>query len=152
MPHILSYIVILAVGLISMVLDPAYAEGTVESTETVTSGSFAEAQTLIKKEKFTEALALLEDLTAAQPENADAWNLRGYSNRKLGNHDAAATAYATALRLHPGHLGALEYQGEMFIETGQIDLARANLASLKSLCGTCEQAVDLENSIQKSGS
>ena len=152
MPHIFSYILIVAIGLISAVFDPAYAEDTADPVESTATDDFQQAQALIKKENFADALVVLTDLTAAQPENADAWNLLGFSNRKLGNYDAAATAYDTALRLNPGHLGALEYQGEMFVETGKIDLARANLALLKSICGTCEQLEDLENSIQKSGS
>jgi Flp pilus assembly protein TadD len=151
MQHIFTYILIAAIGLISSVLDPAYAEDTADPVQSASSSSYAQAQELISQEKYADALAVLADLTETQPENADAWNLFGYSNRKLGNYDAAAMAYETALRLNPGHLGALEYQGEMYVETGKLDLARDNLSLLKSICGSCEQSEDLENSIQKSG-
>ena len=52
-----------------------------------------------------------------------------------------------ALKINPAHLGALEYQGEMYVETGKLDNAKANLAVLKKLCGDCEQADDLAKAI-----
>ena len=48
--------------------------------------------------------------------------------------------YAYALRLNPNHLGALEYQGELFVQTDRIAKAKANLAKLQGLCGNCEDA------------
>lgn len=149
MPHVLTYAAIFTIGLISMIMDPAYAEDTADGTQ---QSDYSEAQALIEKEKFADALLILEAVTAAQPDNADAWNLRGYANRKLGDFKQAAMAYSTALRLNPGHLGALEYQGEMFVELGQIQAAQENLRALQAICGDCEQAEDLEKSIEKTGS
>jgi hypothetical protein len=40
-----------------------------------------------------------------------------------------------ALSEDPNHLGALEYQGEMFVDLGQKDNALANLMKLKELVG-----------------
>jgi hypothetical protein len=48
-------------------------------------------------------------------------------------------------------LGALEYQGELFITTGKLDQAKANLAKLQGLCGTCEEAQDLEAALKAAG-
>ena len=63
----------------------------------------------------------------AEPKNADAWNLMGYSSRHLKNYTEAARYYALALRANPRHVGALEYQGELFVETGDYAKARQNL-------------------------
>jgi hypothetical protein len=58
--------------------------------------------------------------------------------------------YSKALRIDPNHLGALEYQGELFVETKKIPSAKKNLAKLKSLCGaTCEEYLDLKKAIGK---
>ena len=65
--------------------------------------------------------------------------------------DVAATSYTAALKINPGHLGALEYQGEMYLELGQTDAAMANLKKLQGLCGDCEEATDLAESIGMKG-
>jgi tetratricopeptide (TPR) repeat protein len=149
MPHLLSYVLIGLVGLVSLSLEPLYAAGTEdEIVETEGTTEYDTAKALIKdKEDYAAALPILVALTEAQPDYADAWNLRGFANRKLGNMDEAAAAYDTALKLNPEHLGALEYQGEMFIQTGKMELALANLVKLQSLCGDCEQAQDLQKAL-----
>ena len=82
---------------------------------------------------------------------ADVWNLFGYASRNMKLAGPALEAYETALKLDPEHLGALEYQGELFITTGKLDQAKANLAKLQVLCGTCEQAQDLEAALKAAG-
>ena len=53
-----------------------------------------------------------------------------------------------ALDFNPDHKGALEYQGEMYVELGQLDKAKANLAKLVKLCPDgCEEREDLEKAI-----
>lgn len=152
MPHVLAYVLIGLFGLLSMALDPAMAAGSSDdSSETETAPAYAEAQAKIDAEDYAGALPLLDKLTADQPQNADAWNLRGYANRKLGNMDVAALSYTAALTINPGHLGALEYQGEMYLELGQTDAAMANLKTLQGLCGDCEEANDLAESIGMKG-
>lgn len=152
MPHFLAYILIGLFGLVSMALDPAMAAGgSDDSSETSSAPSYAEAKAKIDAEDFAGALPLLDKITAEEPQNADAWNLRGFANRKLGNMDVAATSYSAALKINPGHLGALEYQGEMYLELGQTDAALANLKTLQGLCGDCEEASDLAESIGAKG-
>ena len=63
----------------------------------------------------------------------------------------SALAYTQALTLNPDHLGALEYQGELFLQTGKPDLAKANLARIKGICGDCEESEDLEKAITAAG-
>jgi hypothetical protein len=48
------------------------------------------------------------------------------------------------------HKGALEYQGELFVELGQLDKAKENLAKLNHLCWFgCEEASDLKEAIER---
>lgn len=153
MPHSILTIAAAIFGLLSALAAPVLAEGTSDgsSTATATEGVYAEAKALVDSANFIAALPILINITRVDAGNADAWNLLGYANRKLGNLDEAAVAYATALTLNPAHLGALEYQGELFIETGVPDLARANFERLKQLCGACEEAEDLEKALMAAG-
>lgn len=151
MSHLLSYVFMAVVGLVSFALEPLNAAGTEDAVvETEGVGDYDTAKALIKdKQDYAGALPILVALTEAQPDYADAWNLRGFANRKLGNMDEAAAAYDTALKLNPDHLGALEYQGEMFIQTGKLEQAQANLAKLQVICGDCEQAQDLKKALDE---
>jgi cytochrome c-type biogenesis protein CcmH/NrfG len=147
MTHLFSYVLIGLVGLFSMIFDPAYAEGSSDDSSEASSPLFGAAEDAIEKQDYAAAVPLLQQVTSAEPMNADAWNLLGFSNRKLGNMEAAAAAYAKALQINPGHLGALEYQGEMFVQMGQLGNAMLNLTTLESLCGSCEEATDLKEAI-----
>jgi len=149
MQHILSFIMITVFGLLFVGTAPLQAAGTEDTAVDTPAGASAydTAKAAVDAKDYATAKPLLVQLTLDEPGNADAWNLLGYSNRKLGVMDAAAVAYETALTLNPEHLGALEYQGEMYVETGMIDKAKANLATLKALCGDCEQYEDLEKAL-----
>ena len=52
------------------------------------------------------------------------------------------------MNINPKHLGALEYQGELFITLGKIDKAKANLARIDDICVTqCKELRALEKAI-----
>ena len=112
------------------------------------SGELATIRALIAKKDFTAALAALKIADKDFPNNADINNLLGYSARNLKQYKPAATYYTKALKIDPKHLGALEYQGELFMLTKKTANAKKNLAKLKSLCGVnCEEYVDLKKAI-----
>ncbi len=101
----------------------------------------------IKAKDYKAAIAELTPMLQTH-QHADVYNLLGFSYRKSGDYKQGATFYAKALDFNPDHLGALEYQGEMFVELGQIDRAKANLAKLVKLCPSgCEEREDLEKMI-----
>lgn len=101
----------------------------------------------IKAMDFKGAIADLTPLLATH-QHADVYNLMGFSLRKSGDLKQAATFYSKALDFNPEHKGALEYQGEMFVEMGQVDKAKVNLAKLVTLCPAgCEEREDLEKAI-----
>jgi tetratricopeptide (TPR) repeat protein len=101
----------------------------------------------IKAKDFKGAIADLTPILATH-QHADVYNLMGFSLRKSGDVKQAATYYAKALDFDPNHKSALEYQGEMFVEAGQVDKAKANLAKLVLLCPAgCEEREDLEKAI-----
>ena len=136
-------------GLAALLLaTPALAIDTGEAT----GASTARAQAAVEAGDYAGALRLLQPIVAAEPRNADALNLVGFASRKLGQLDQAASFYEAALALDPNHRGALEYQGEMFLMTGNVAGAEANLGRLRAICGACEEEQDLAAAIAGQGS
>lgn len=101
----------------------------------------------IKAKEFASARDELLKL-ADTHEHADVYNLLGFSLRKTGDYKRALTYYQKALDFDPKHLGALEYLGELYVETKQLEKAKAQLAKLVELCPQgCEERDDLEKAI-----
>lgn len=112
------------------------------------SAFLSEAEALIKQKNFTAALNLLMQADKSYANNADINNLLGFSSRNLKQFSASAKYYQKALKINPNHLGALEYQGELFLQTKKLSSAKKNLAKLKKLCGeNCEEFLDLKKAI-----
>jgi len=78
----------------------------------------------------------------------EAWNLVGFTSRKLGDYPASFAAYQAALRLKPDFALAREYYGEGLLETGDLEGARGQLEALRPN-GTPEQIAQLEGAIAK---
>ena len=124
------------------------ATATTSTTAKNLTSELAKIRDLIAKKNFTAALAALKIADKDFPNNADINNLLGYSARNLKQYANAATYYTKALKIDPNHLGALEYQGELFMLTKKSAQAKKNLAKLKTLCGlTCEEYLDLKKAI-----
>ncbi len=93
---------------------------------------------------YEQAIKLFTKVTKQDRKNADAFNMLGYSYRKLGDYDNALANYQRALDLAPDHLGANEYIGEAYIELGDLAKAEEHLAALARLCpGGCDEYDDL---------
>lgn len=110
------------------------------------------AQRRIDAGDYRGAIPILTQVVKAEPRNADALNLMGYSLRKTGQTDLALQYYNAALGLMPRHLGANEYLGELYVELGQFDKAKERLVVLRAACGEdCRQTKELEQAIQSRG-
>ncbi len=108
-----------------------------------------QSRALIEAGRAAEALPILEALAAALPANADVFNLLGFAHRKTGDLATSGAHYVRALYLDPNHLGALEYQGELFLMQGNLESAEANLRRLTALCPErCEERDELEAAIE----
>lgn len=102
----------------------------------------------IKAKDFKSALVDLNAMINDNVQHADVYNLMGFSLRKTGDYKTAYTFYRKALDFDPDHKGALEYLGELYVETGDLPKARENLARLEKLCPSgCEEREDLEKAI-----
>jgi tetratricopeptide (TPR) repeat protein len=110
--------------------------------------AYAKGKALVAAKEWADAIIQLEEADKAQPNNADTNNLLGFSNRKLGKLDVSLTYYKKALAVDPKHLGAHEYLGELYLMMKDPIKAKAELATLSTLCGTkCEQFLDLKKAI-----
>lgn len=144
-----------AAGGESPVIAPAPAAPTTSPTPSAKPApavdQLALSRTLIEAKNYKKALIELKRVDRLVPNNADVNNYLGFASRKLAQYSQASTYYTKALKINPNHLGALEYQGELFLTQKKVASAKQNLAKLKRLCGTsCEEYLDLNQAIAAS--
>lgn len=110
--------------------------------------NYTRAQQMVDDGKYADAIPLLEKILTGDKENADALNLLGYSNRQLGQNDAALAHYQAALALEPRHRGANEYLGELYLTLGDLAKAEERLDVLDSACFFgCDEYTELKKAI-----
>lgn len=102
----------------------------------------------VEASDYARALTLLQKVVQADPRNADAWNYIGFSHRNLKQFAQSLAAYQKALAIAPNHLGANEYLGELYVQTGQPEKAQEILKRLSALCPAgCKEFDDLKKAI-----
>ncbi len=103
------------------------------------SRNYQQAVGYIKNSDYHSAVSLLKKELAENPKDADTHNYMGYALRKMNDLKNSAIYYARAL----------EYQGELFLALGNLELATANLQQLEKLCWMgCDAYDDLKASIE----
>ena len=129
---------ILITILLFFIVSTSFSAGTDSGDETNYGKDYKSAVKLINKKKYENAIEKLMDLVDVSSSDftkADVYNEIGFAFRKSDDLDNASKYYILALSENPNHLGALEYQGEMFVDLGQKDNALTNLKKLKELVG-----------------
>jgi cytochrome c-type biogenesis protein CcmH/NrfG len=123
---------------------PAFAVDNMESTD---APDLSAVRAKIKAKDYAAALTELRDL-AEDTQQADVYNLLGFTLRKTGDFKTSLTYYTKALELQPDHKAAREYLGELYVETGNMEKAKEQLSILAKLCpGGCEEREDLQKAI-----
>jgi len=112
------------------------------------------AKKLEKKDKIEKAKKLylkaygkFEKAYAKDKKNADILNYLGYTLRKTGDFEKAETYYLKGLELDSGHLGINEYLGELYVQTGRLELAKERLEVLSGC--KCEEYEELKELIEE---
>jgi tetratricopeptide (TPR) repeat protein len=82
---------------------------------------------------YSEARERFRAAAEADPGMKEAWNMIGYTSRRLGDYEASLAAYERALSLSPDYPEAIEYRAELFMLTGRFDDVKASHARLKEL-------------------
>jgi tetratricopeptide (TPR) repeat protein len=97
------------------------------------------------------ALKLLAALKRSN--NPRVLNFMGYNARKLGRPEEAIEHYRKALAIAPGFTLARAYMGGAWLQLGQVDEARKQLAEIERLCGgqACAEYRDLARMIAAQG-
>jgi Flp pilus assembly protein TadD len=128
----------------ALVPAPAFAVDNMESTD---APDLSSVRAKIKAKNYAAALTELRDL-AEDTQQADVYNLLGFTLRKTGDFKTSLTYYTKALELQPDHKAAREYLGELYVETGNMEKAKEQLGILAKLCpGGCEEREDLQKAI-----
>lgn len=84
-----------------------------------------EARTL-----YSTALGKFQRAVRLDSRMYQAWNYVGYTQRKLGDYDAALEAYEQALALRPGYPEALEYRAEAYLAVKRVADAQQSYLDL----------------------
>ena len=79
---------------------------------------------------YLKALVKFKKAYIEDKKNADLLNYFGYALRKTGDFENAEVYYLKGLELDAGHLGINEYLGELYVQTGRIELAKERLRVL----------------------
>jgi len=114
----------------------------------INSGKKLEKKGKIKKakQKYEKAFDRLVEANESKPSNPDILNYLGFTSRKLGNFEDAEVYYKLGLDIDPMHNGINEYLGELYFNTGRIELAKERLNILKNC--NCEEYQELKEIIE----
>jgi tetratricopeptide (TPR) repeat protein len=127
---------------------PALAVDNIESAD---APDLTSVQAKIAAKDYAGALTELRGI-AETTQQADVYNLMGFTLRKTGDYRTSLTYYTKALELQPDHKAAREYLGELYVETGDMAKANEQLTTLAKLCPSgCEELDDLRKAIAAKG-
>ena len=96
---------------------------------------------------YSKALKKLEKAYKSDKNNPDILNYLGFTLRKTGKLEEAEKYYLAGLKIKPEHNGINEYLGELYVNTGRLELAKERLAVLKNC--KCEEYSELKEIIEK---
>jgi len=99
------------------------------------------------EKRFRRALERATRATQLDSTYHEAWNLAGFSARKLGDYPASLAAYRTSIRIKGDYPPAREYYGQALVESGDLKGAEEQLAWLQKLTAT-DLAAQLKGAIE----
>jgi tetratricopeptide (TPR) repeat protein len=79
---------------------------------------------------FREARDLFEKAAKADPKAREAWNLIGYTSRRLGEYDRSLAAYEKALAIEPNYPEAIEYRAEAYLALRRLEDVKKSYTEL----------------------
>lgn len=116
---------------------PAPSEAYEQGVQAVDAGDYETALTLFKR------------VIEAEPDHANAYNMLGYTHRRLQDYKAAIRNYRQALAIDPEHTGAHHYIGEAYLEIGNLAMAEKHLQRLNIIClFGCDDFEDLQQAVE----
>lgn len=110
---------------------------------------FSRGQAALEKQEYDDAVKWYKKALRKKENYPDALNGLAFSMRMIaaGHIKQAEDLYNQALTIDPEHVGALEYQGELWVWKGELVKANDNLEKLKQL--GAEEADELAEMLDK---
>jgi tetratricopeptide (TPR) repeat protein len=96
-------------------------------------GAKAKSAQKVVMDGYREARTRLEVAVKADPSLKEAWNLVGYTSRRLGEYDRSLAAYEKALALNPAYPEAIEYRAEAYLALNKLDEVKMAYLALFAL-------------------
>ena len=118
-----------------------------EASAAKLAGAPAKAAQAHALKAYATARTQFEAATKADPTLKEAWNLVGYTSRRLGEYDKSLAAYEQALALNPTYSEAIEYRAEAYLALNRLDDAKS--AYLTLLANARPHAAVLLQSMQQ---
>jgi tetratricopeptide (TPR) repeat protein len=116
-----------------------------EATGAALKGAKARDHQNAVMEGYAEARERFRTAASADANMKEAWNLLGYTSRRLGDYEESLTAYDKALALQPDYPEAIEYRAELFLLTGRLAQVKEAYAVLSksspSYAGVLKQSM-----------
>ena len=104
---------------------------------------------LINQGKYEEAKLNLLEIIKKDEEDAEAYNLLGYTERQLQNYISAIKFYKKALTINNDFIGAHHYIAMAYLELDDIEKAKYHLNQLDLIClFGCEDYFEVKNKIK----
>ena len=98
--------------------------------EAASMPAFASQYNETSKARLRTARENFRKAVEADPEMKEAWNMLGFTSRKLGDYQESLSAYEKALALSPNYPEAIEYRAELFLLTGRLAETKDSYATL----------------------
>tara|TARA_B100000575_G_C22655028_1_gene401563 strand:+ start:20 stop:454 length:435 start_codon:yes stop_codon:yes gene_type:complete len=124
-----------------------FAAGSDDDNTVTKPRAYKNAIKLIKKENYPKAITVLKKILVNKKyqKDPDILNEYAFALRKNGELVKAEVFYNKALTIDPAHKGALEYLGELYVDTNRKDKANLLLSKLKNC--KCEEYSELKSYI-----
>jgi len=104
---------------------------------------------LINQGKYEEAKQNLLVIIKNDEEDAEAYNLLGYTERQLQNYIPAIKFYQRAISINNDFIGAHHYIAMAYLELDDIEKAKYHLNQLDLIClFGCEDYFEVKNKIE----
>ncbi len=115
------------------------------------ANNFQSARALILSGKYEAGITAMKSL--GYDDHPDVASSIGFANAKLGRFADARRWYDKALAADPNHLSTWGYSGALHVSQGEQDMARVDLARIKTICGgtVCGEYQELERLIAAKG-
>lgn len=141
--------IIVFISFFLLLINSVYAAGSDSSNEVVKPSSYTSVLKMIKDEKYNEAITSLENIlkTSKYQKDPDILTHYAFALRKTKNFTKSEEYYLKALSIDSKHRGALEYLGELYVDTKRLDLANKTLQKLENC--RCAEYSELKNYISK---